>query len=61
MAVCVCVFGLNQNEYKIKQFYELLSIEIMSCFGLHCVRITKQLLYRYGSFVFAILNFWMII
>lgn len=26
----VCVFGLNQNEYKIKQFYELLSMEIMS-------------------------------
>lgn len=30
MAVCVCVFGLNQNEYKIKQFYELLSMEMMS-------------------------------
>lgn len=26
----VCVFGLNQNEYKIKQFYELLSMAIMS-------------------------------
>lgn len=25
----VCVFGLNQNEYKIKQFYELLSMRIM--------------------------------
>jgi len=28
--VCVCVFGLDQNEYKIKQFYELLFMEIMS-------------------------------
>lgn len=27
----VCVFGLNQNEYKIKQFYELLSMQIMWC------------------------------
>lgn len=58
----VCVFGLNQNEYKIKQFYELLSIEIMSCFSLHCARNTKQLfLYRKRSFVFALSNVWMII
>lgn len=33
MAVCVCVFGLDQNEYKIKQFYvyELLSMQILWC------------------------------
>lgn len=29
MAVCACVFGLIQNEYKIKQFYELF-MEMMS-------------------------------
>lgn len=30
--LCVRVFGLNQNEYEIKQFYELLSMEMM-CFS----------------------------
>ena len=32
MAVCVCVFGLNQTEYKIKKFYEFLSMEIMTSY-----------------------------
>lgn len=31
MAVCVRVFGLNQDEYEIKQFYEL-SMETVLCF-----------------------------
>lgn len=30
--LCVRVFGLNQNENEIKQFYELLSMEMM-CFS----------------------------